>query len=44
VQMAIAAAVGEQATVLLEVTGQLAHATAAADKVLAGLDRLAAGS
>jgi len=42
-QLSIASAVEEQATVLAEVTGQLGHATAAADQVLAGLDRLTTG-
>ena len=40
-QMAIAQAVEEQAAVLTDITDQLSHATAAADQVLAGLDRLA---
>jgi methyl-accepting chemotaxis protein len=39
--MTIAAAVEEQVAVLTDVTGQLSEATAAADQVLAGLDRLA---
>jgi methyl-accepting chemotaxis protein len=39
-QTNIATSVEQQATVLAEVTTQLSHATAAADQVLTGLDRL----
>ena len=41
-QITIAASVEQQAAVLADVTAQLSRATAAADEVLAGLDRLAA--
>jgi methyl-accepting chemotaxis protein len=40
-QLTIASSVQEQATVLSSVAGQLSQATAAADQVLAGLERLA---
>ena len=40
-QITIAASVEQQAAVLADVTDQLSRATAAADEVLAGLDRLA---
>jgi methyl-accepting chemotaxis protein len=42
-QISIATSVEEQAAVLASVTEQLSNATAAADQVLIGLDRLAAG-
>jgi methyl-accepting chemotaxis protein len=42
-QISIASSVEEQAAVLSSVTEQLSTATAAANQVLAGLDRLAAG-
>jgi methyl-accepting chemotaxis protein len=42
-QISIASSVEEQAAVLASVAEQLSNATAAADQVLAGLDRLAAG-
>jgi methyl-accepting chemotaxis protein len=42
-QLTIARSVEEQAAVLADITGQLSQATAAADQVLAGLDRLSAG-